>query len=774
MSIPAQVNDAGTIERVRSRILVRGAVQGVGFRPFIHRQATALGLAGWVLNTSEGVVAEAEGDPEQIAALVQEIRQNPPANATVDAVETRAVALRWDDGFDIRASDATGPCIAQVLPDFATCADCLAELFDPSDRRYRYPFINCTHCGPRYSIIEDIPYDRALTSMRHFAMCPACRAEYDNPVDRRFHAEPNACADCGPRIALWIASGSTLCHDDDALIAAAAALRAGSIVAVKGIGGFHLVVDARDEAAVRRLRARKRREEKPFAVMFPSLADVAASCSVTPAEEALLTAPARPIVLLRRTGGPIAAAVAPGNPWLGALLPYAPLHHLLVREFGFPVVATSGNVTDEPIVSDEQEALERLGGIADWFIVHDRPIVWPVDDSVARVVCGRELLLRRARGYAPAPIMVKGVRSGILAFGGHLKSTIALTHAGSTVLSQQIGDLETIEARAAHAKAVEDLVQLHAEQPVLAVRDLHPDYASTRAAEASGLPVLAVQHHLAHVSACMAEHGLEPPLLGVTWDGTGYGPDGTIWGGEFLSIAAGGWSRFAKLWPFRLPGGDRAIREPRRAALGLLYEAYGERAFEMSELAPIVAFSRTELGVIRQILARRINAPVTSSAGRLFDAFAALTGLRQTCAYEGRAAIELEGAAGDCAARRRYPLPIRRGDDATLVVDWEPALAEALADLRAGLPVAQISQAFHDGLAIAIVDVAVRAGQRTVVLTGGCFQNARLTESTVAALRAAGFDPVWHRRVPPNDGGLALGQATWAAWMEKSGEPKCA
>jgi hydrogenase maturation protein HypF len=769
-----RVNDAATIERVRLHILVRGAVQGVGFRPFIHRQATALGLAGWVINTSEGVVAEAEGDPEQIDALVQEIREDPPANATVDAVETRAVAPRWDNGFEIRASDATGACTAQVLPDFATCADCLAELFDPSDRRYRYPFINCTHCGPRYSIIEDIPYDRARTSMRRFAMCPACRAEYDNPVDRRFHAEPNACADCGPRIALWNASRSTLCHDDDALIAAAAALRAGSIVAVKGIGGFHLVVDARDEAAVRRLRARKRREEKPFAVMFPSLADVAASCSVTPAEEALLTAPARPIVLLRRTGGPIAAAVAPGNPWLGALLPYSPLHHLLMRELGFPVVATSGNLTDEPIVSDEQEALERLGGIADLFIVHDRPIVRPVEDSVARVVCGRELLLRRARGYAPALIMLKGGRSGILAFGGHLKSTVALTHAGGTVLSQHIGNLETIEAQAAHSRAAEDLVQLHMEQPVLAVRDLHPDYASTHAAESSGLPVLAVQHHLAHVAACMAEHGLDPPALGVAWDGTGYGPDGTIWGGEFLLIAAGGWSRFAKLRPFRLPGGDKAIREPRRAALGLLYDAYGERAFEMSELAPIAAFGRTELGVIRQMLVRGVNAPVTSSAGRLFDAFAALTGLRQKCAYEGQAAIELEGAAGDCAAGRRYRLPIRQGDDAMLVVDWEPALAEALADLRTGVQSAQISQAFHDGLAMAIVGVAVRAGQQTVVLTGGCFQNARLTESTVAALRAAGLNPVWHRRVPPNDGGLALGQAAWAAWMERSGEAKCA
>ncbi len=772
MSVPS--NTAAAIERVRSRILVRGAVQGVGFRPFVHRQAMALGLAGWVINSNAGVVVEAEGDPERIATLVRQIGEAPPINSIVESIETCAIPARRDRGFEIRASEAAGACTAQVLPDFSTCSDCLAELFDPTDRRYRYPFINCTHCGPRYSIIEEIPYDRARTSMRRFAMCPTCQAEYDNPADRRFHAEPNACADCGPRIALWNAYGATLCFDNDALIAAATALQAGSIVAVKGIGGFHLLVDARDAAAVRRLRERKRREEKPFAVMFPSLTDVAVSCRISPAEEALLTAPARPIVLLRRTGGPIAAAVAPDNPWLGALLPYTPLHHLLIRDLGFPVVATSGNMTDEPIVFHERDALERLDGIADLFLVHDRPIVRPVDDLVARVVCGRELLLRRARGYAPAPVGLKGARSGILAFGGHLKSTVALTHGGSAVLSQHIGDLETIGARAARTRVAEDLVQLHAEPPVLAVCDLHPDYASTRAAQAAGLPVLAVQHHLAHVAGCIAEHGLEPPVLGVAWDGTGFGPDGTIWGGEFLSVAAGGWSRFAKLRPFRLPGADRAIREPRRAALGLLYEAYGERAFAMSKLAPIAASNRTELGIIRQMLVRRVNAPITSSAGRLFDAFAALLGLRQICGYEGQAAIELEGVADEHGTGRRYPFTLRPGKDPTLVVDWQPALGEALADLRAGVPTRQISAAFHDGLAVAIAEVAVRSGERIVALTGGCFQNARLTESTVAALRAAGLDPVWHRRIPPNDGGLALGQAAWAAWIEKSGESRCA
>ena len=421
-----------------------------------------LGLTGWVLNSNEGVLVEAEGEPERVAALVRTIGEAPPANATIEAIETAVVSLRGEGGFEIRASDAAGPRLARVLPDISTCPDCLRELFDPADRRYRYPFINCTHCGPRYSIIEAIPYDRARTSMRRFAMCPACRAEYDNPADRRFHAEPNGCPVCGPHIELWNAVGAGVCRDDEALLAAAAALRAGAIVAVKGLGGFHLLVNACDEAAVRRLRARKGRAEKPFAVMFPDLTAAAGHCRVGPEEARLLTGPAQPIVLLRRSGDAVAAAVAPGNPWLGALLPYTPLHHLLIAEFGFPVVATSGNISDEPIVTDECEAVERLGGIADLFLVHDRPIVRAVDDALARVVCGRELLLRRSRGYAPAPVGVAGLRPGILAFGGHLKNTLALTHAESVVLSQHVGDLETVEAQTAHLTAARDLVRLHA------------------------------------------------------------------------------------------------------------------------------------------------------------------------------------------------------------------------------------------------------------------------------------------------------------------------
>jgi hydrogenase maturation protein HypF len=771
MTAPAQRTKGDGSAMTRLQILVRGTVQGVGFRPFVHRRAAALGLTGWVRNCAEGLMLEAEGERRRIAELLDALRTAPPANAVVVAVEVSEIAARGDAEFAILPSDADGARTAAPAPDYATCPDCLAELFDPSDRRRLYPFINCTQCGPRYSIVEDLPYDRERTSMRRFKMCPACQAEYDDPRDRRFHAEPNACPECGPRLALWEPTGREAARDHDALLTAAAALRDGKIVAVKGIGGFHLMADARDDLAVRRLRARKRREDKPFAVMFPALPDVTANCRVSAEEQALLTGPARPIVLLRRTGSCVAPAVAPGNPWLGAMLPYSPLHHLLMREFGAPLVATSGNAADEPIVIDEHEALRRLAGIADLFLVHDRPIVRPVEDSLMRVVCGRELMLRRARGFAPAPIAIAGAPVGILALGGHLKTTVALTHAGGAALSQHIGDLETAEARGAHAGTVSDLTRLYGARPRLVVRDLHPDYATSRAAEALGLPTLSVQHHLAHVAACMAEQGVAPPVLGVAWDGAGFGPNGTLWGGEFLLVTETGWRRVAHLRAFRLPGGDAAAREPRRAALGLLYEAFGEAALAMTDLAPVAAFTAAERDVLGVMLARGINAPFASSMGRLFDAFAALCGLRQRASYEGQAAAEFEWAAEGFTSGRCYEFPLcgAEGAGGAIVLDWRPALDAALADLRGGAPPGSVSEALHNGLAKAIVAVAGRTGERRVALTGGCFQNARLAEAATCALRAAGYEPIWHQSVPPNDGGLALGQAAWAAWSERRG-----
>jgi hydrogenase maturation protein HypF len=751
-------------------------VQGVGFRPFVYRHANDLGLAGWVLNSSDGVVVEAEGHPADVAALVRRIGDEPPPNASIVSIETREIVVSHERNFAIRSSEGAGIRTVEILPDIATCSDCLAELIDPGDRRYLYPFINCTQCGPRYSIIENIPYDRARTSMRHFPMCAACRAEYEDPGDRRFHAEPNACPDCGPRLSLWSGAGETLARDHAALLAAAEAVRKGRIVAIKGVGGFHLVADARDGDVVRRLRERKRRADKPFAVMFPTLDAAYRSCRMSAAEEALLTGPARPIVLLRRRDELIAPEVAPGNPWLGALLPYAPLHHLLMRELGFPVIATSGNLSEEPIAIDEREALERLGDIADLFLVHDRPIVRAVDDSVARVVDGRELLLRRSRGYAPASIAIDGMPEGILAVGAHLKSTVALSRPGRVILSQHIGDLETTAARAAHARIVSDCERLHSMRPRQVVRDLHPDYASSRAAEETALPATGVQHHLAHVVACMAEHGVAPPVLGVAWDGAGLGADGTIWGGEFLLVTPTGWRRVAHLRPFRLPGGEIAMREPRRSALGLLHTAFGADAFGMTDLPPVAEFSSSELSVLHEMLDRGLNAPITSSAGRLFDAFSALSGLRQRASFEGQAAAELEWSADGAADVSPYEVILREGGSSRtpMELDWQPALETALTDIRAGVAPGAISAALHSGLGNGIAAVAARIGEQRVALTGGCFQNLRLTECTLAALRAAGHDAFFHRRVPPNDGGIALGQAVWAAWSQHGDITSCA
>lgn len=749
--------------RQRRRIKVRGTVQGVGFRPFIHGRAREFGLAGWVMNTPDGVTLEVEGPPAAIEALVRAIGESPPPNAFVSAVETSAVAITGESSFEIRQSVTTGARHAEVLPDLATCDECLAEIGHPGNRRYRYPFTNCTHCGPRYSIIEDLPYDRSRTSMRVFAMCHDCRDEYEDPADRRFHAEPIACSTCGPRLAFWDKAGNVLATRDDALLAAADSLCRGEIVAVKGLGGFHLMVDARDQVAVDRLRQRKHREEKPFAVMFPSLAAIIGAADVGAQEVALLTARERPIVLVHRRGDGLADAVAPGNPRIGALLPYTPLHHLLLADLGFPVVATSGNRSDEPIVTDEHAALDRLAGIADAFLVHDRTIVRPADDSVVRIVAGMPQIIRRARGYAPAPIAAS-LPSGILALGGHLKTTVALTTGSGVVLSPHIGDLDSMEARDAYEGAIADIVRLHGTPPRLVVCDLHPDYHSSRVAERMGAPVVVVQHHVAHIAACMAEHRLALPLLGVAWDGTGYGPDGTIWGGEFLIITDEGWRRAAHFRPFPLPGGDAAVREPRRSALGLLFAAFGKEALiHPTAIANFTVAERATLGVM---LERGVNAPLTTSAGRLFDAIASLTGLRQRTSYEGQAAAELEWVAENEPSHRTYEFVLRqRGVTAPLVVDWEPALRAILADQRAGASPGAISASFHAGLALVVAEVVSRIGQKTVVLTGGCFQNARLTEATIAAVRAAGMTPVWPERVPPNDGGLALGQAYWAARM---------
>jgi hydrogenase maturation protein HypF len=755
-------------ERLKAK--VRGAVQGIGFRPFIYRLATELRLRGWVSNTSYGVLIEAEGPRPALHQFLRRMEAEKPALAIIRDIDVSFLDAMGYEEFAIRNSDDAGTKKAFILPDIALCSDCRSEIDSPGNRRYRYPFTNCTNCGPRFSIIESLPYDRPNTSMKRFAMCRECEEEYHNPANRRFHAQPNACPNCGPQLELWNAARTILAKNHDALLAAATAVSDGQILALKGVGGFQFIVDARNEDAVHHLRAGKNREEKPFAVMYPSLEMLREDCSVNEIEASLLTSPAAPIVIVGRnpTGTHVANAVAPQNPNLGAMLPSSPLHHLLMRELGFPIVATSGNRKDEPICIDETEALNRLRGIADLFLVHNRPVVRPVDDSVARVMCDRETILRRARGYAPLPIHVRGELPTIIAFGAHLKNTVALGIGEEIFVSQHIGDLETGEAWSNFCQTSSDLQRLYDFKPEVVACDLHPDYLSTKHAKKLSKPLAPVQHHYAHVLSCMAENELEGPVLGVAWDGTGLGPDDTIWGGEFLLIDDASeerldenpFKRFAHLRNFRLPGGDAAVKQPRRSALGVLWEIFGVELFERREFEAVLQqFSETELNMIRRMLARGLNSPFTSSAGRLFDAAAAIIGLRSKATFEGQAAMELEFAT-ERGVTRSYPFHFAASDR---VVDWEPMMSGILEDIKAGETTGQIAAAFHNTLCKMIVDVAAATGIQKVALTGGCFQNKYLTESVVTKLRERGFEAYWHHQIPPNDGGIAVGQVTAAA-----------
>ncbi|MEO8045480.1 MAG: carbamoyltransferase HypF [Spartobacteria bacterium] len=744
--------------RRRLKMIVRGAVQGVGFRPFVYRLATDLALQGWVVNSSQGVFIEIEGAPEALSTFARRLKSERPVRAVIQSCEASHLDAVGYDNFEIRESTDHGGKTALILPDLATCGDCLREIFDPDDRRFRYPFTNCTNCGPRFSIIEALPYDRANTSMKNFAMCADCAGEYRDPVNRRFHAEPTACPVCGPRLQLWNSLGETIAGADDALRESAEQIRKGKILAFKGLGGFQLLVDARNHEAVLNLRARKQREEKPFAVMFPSLKHVRAFAEVGEIEEQLLTSPEAPIVLLRRSAdGDLSPGVAPANPNLGVMLPYTPLHHLLVRELNFPVVATSGNLSDEPICIDETEAVERLRGLADFFLVHNRPIVRHVDDSIVRLMAGREMILRRARGYAPLPITLKRSQKTVLAVGAHLKNCVALSVEGNVFVSQHIGDLATKEAHDAFTRSVADLPRLYEVQPDLIAHDLHPEYLSTKYALQQPGRKVGVQHHWAHIASCMAENEIEPPLLGVAWDGTGYGIDSTIWGGEFFSVEEDFCRRVAHFRTFRLPGSDAAVREPRRSALGLLHEIFGEEVWDQPKVG--ANFTDAELKTLRGMLRNQVNSPLTSSVGRLFDGIAALAGLRPRSTFEGQAAMELEFAVVG-GTEESYPFTVR--ETKPLLIDWEPALRALLEDRRQNVGPRVIATRFHNMLVDTILAVARYFAQPKVALSGGCFQNRYLTERVIDRLRSAGFQPYWPQRVPPNDGGIALGQV-WAA-----------
>jgi hydrogenase maturation protein HypF len=731
----------------RLKVVVRGAVQGVGFRPFVHNLATELDLAGWVCNDPHGVRIEVEGPSGVLEDFLLRLTSEKPPLAVIQSLEPSHHDPKGHRGFTIRASRENGIPTAFISPDSATCDACRRELFDPADRRHRYPFLNCTHCGPRYSILESLPYDRSRTTMRGFLLCPACEQEYHNPADRRFHAQPVACPDCGPQLSFWDDRGEPLAEREHALQCALDLIRTGRILAVKGLGGFHLMVDARDEKAVCRLRERKCREEKPLAVMFPSVESITHVCKVSALEQRLLNSPEAPIVLLERstdlsTAPFLAPSLAPGNRSLGVMLPYTPLHHLLLHDLDFPVVATSGNRVDEPICIDEAEALERLRNIADGFLVHNRPILRRVDDSIVRVLLGRECVLRRARGFAPLPLRARAPLPTVLALGAHQKSTVALSRGEYIFVSQHLGDLESPQALSAFRSTAGDLPRLYRTKPEVVACDPHPDYPSSDFARKSGRPRVEVQHHLAHILSCMLDNEIDPPVLGVAWDGTGLGEDGSIWGGEFLLVEENSWERVAHLRRFRLPGGDAAAREPWRCALGLLHEIQGKAAFTDAHPA-----------ALRRMLEQGIHSPWTSSAGRLFDGVASLLGIRDRSSFEGQAAMELEQAAGD-GAGIPYPVPVGK------VVDWQPMIEAMLKDPS---PVAVRAARFHQSLTRAIVQVAQRAGPSRVVLSGGCFQNRLLVELTDRQLREQGFQPYWHQRIPPNDGGISVGQIAGAA-----------
>ncbi len=750
-----------TAERLRLR--VRGAVQGIGFRPFVFRLATEHKLAGWVQNSPQGIQIEVEGSSQQLDSFVAQFQRDSTALGFIHHVESTRLHAAGYIGFEIRASLQDGVRGAWIMPDLATCADCRRELFNPRDRRFRYPFLNCTQCGPRFSILLRLPYDRPNTTMGQFAMCAECACEYADPHDRRFHAQPIACRQCGPQLELWDAAGQVLAAGDATLHECAGAIRQGAIVAFKGLGGFQLLADARSEEAVQRLRVRKSREEKPFALMAASRETAELYVDITPEDTRLLESPRAPIVLLRRrSGSPIAPSVAPGNPFLGVMLPYTPLHHLLLAELNFPIVATSGNRAEEPIAIDEQDAVTRLAGIADLFLTHNRPIARPMDDSVVRGVLGGEQVLRRARGYAPLPITLNRALPPLLAVGGHLKNTVAVSVGNEVYLSQHVGDLETPEASIVFEQATRDLARFYEVSPRAIACDLHPDYRSTYFAERQGLPIVRVQHHVAHVRACMAENGIDAPVLGVAWDGAGFGANGTVWGGEFLHVTADGTRRAAHLRPFPLPGGDLAMREPRRAALGLLHALLGDEVFSRTDLPLLADFTAGEREVLAVAMRQHLNAPMTSSAGRLFDGAAALAGVRLYNRYEGHAALEWEWCAGDHGAEP-YPVTIDSHGDGPAVVNWGPLVEALLRDLHGGIPMGIVSARFHAGLIEAIVAVCRLVKESRVVLTGGCFLNCRLLEGTVQRLTEEGFLPYWHLRIPPGDGGLALGQIVAAA-----------
>lgn len=740
----------------RAGIRIAGIVQGVGFRPFVYRLAEKYSLNGFVFNDEKGVWVEVEGEEAQIASFIDALHTEKPAMSMIAQLKKTALPVLGEDSFVIKPSPAAKQRSAFISPDIAVCSDCRRELLDAADRRYGYAFINCTNCGPRYSIIKDVPYDRPQTTMKPFVMCPDCQAEYDNPIDRRFHAQPNACETCGPSYRLLRNQGQEI-NSADPVQAAHEQIKNGAVIAVKGIGGYHLVCDAKNETAVAALRSRKIREDKPFALMCGSLAKAEELCFVSAKEKELLTGPEAPIVLLKKKDTTaLAQSAAPGNPYLGIMLPYAPIHYLLL-EADDVFVMTSGNISDEPIAYKDEDALRRLSGIADYFLVHNREIHCRVDDSVVRLFREEPYFLRRSRGFAPAPIHLAKKGPMVLACGGEAKNTFCLTKGDAAFLSPHIGDLENRETMESYAEAIEHYGRLFDIKPELAAYDLHPEYLSTKYAKQLGLPSIGVQHHHAHIASVLAEHHETEQVIGIAFDGTGYGEDGQLWGGEFLLADCCDYKRLGHFVYLPLPGGEKAVREPWRQAAWVMQQLYGD-AFLAQQTKFTQALPKG-WELLLQAAAKGVNAPLTSSAGRLFDTAAALLGIRFYNHYEGQAAVELELAARD-AAGVCLPYDITGQYE----LDFRPTFA-AMIEKLPKMSQAQLAADFHRTMAEAIYDMVQRlsslTGVRKVALSGGVFQNMTLLRQ-VYNLLEKDFTILLNRKVPPNDGGLALGQAVVA------------
>lgn len=754
----------------RRAIAVRGTVQGVGFRPFVYGLATGLNLGGFVTNNSSGVQIEVEGEPKLLDEFLSRLTISPPPLARIDDLKWGPTPIRGENQFRIKGSviDAGGQVI--IASDVGTCDDCLAELFDPRDRRFRYPFLNCTNCGPRLTIVKSAPYDRARTTMAGFPMCEACRKEYEDPSNRRFHAQPTACAACGPRL-FATDENATNVTVEDPLQWFIEALRAGQIGAMKGLGGYHLICDARNEKAVAELRRRKHRDEKPFAVMVPDVEAAERLCLLHSGEKKLLTSPARPIVLLKKhSSTELAERVAPGNPMLGIMLPYTPLHHLLLHDIGFPLVMTSGNRSDEPIATDDPEAFQHLHGIADLFLTHDRPIHVRCDDSVTRIIGGFESPIRRSRGYAPQPINLPiPCSSPILAVGGQLKGTFALGNVRKAIVGHHLGDLDHFKAYQAFEKDIALYERLFEIRPRYIAHDLHPDYASTRYAQKRAadnvITLLPIQHHHAHMASCMAEHDINERVIGISFDGTGFGPDGAIWGGEFLVGDFHGYERMAHLRYVPLPGGDAAVKEPWRMAIAYLQDSNVNFDSLTRRIAP------ASVRLVEQMIEKRLNAPLTSSAGRLFDAVASLIGLRDRVSFEGQAAMQLEWLAAQQEPCGVYPFEIQGSEcessDAPFELDLRPMIQTLVDEVQQGVAQKIIARRFHSTLVDLVIKACLRIRQfkgiNKVVCSGGVFMNSLLASEVAKNLQDQDFLPFQHHLVPPNDGGLSLGQLAIAA-----------